>query len=336
MNDTINYVDEMNVLDLYSLLFGILLSILFVIGIIGNLSVCIVIFRNTSMHTSTNCYLFTLAICDILIILCELKAWIVATFGMTEEIFGRPLCLIEVFTAEIAIYCGLLIVTAVSVTRYLVICHPLRPHDMINDIAKTIKFIIIAWMFASCLAVPSAIRFVDHCNTERLEIIISDKYKFIASLWALILYLSLMIFIAILYILIGRELMRSNKSAHPNTVIDRENRKVIKMLVTVIIALFLCWTPLQVFKPIFYYLSMYTTSPQKLNDISAFVEIPSGLLFYCTSTTINPILYNMMSDKFREAFKKTICWRNEDRVTGRTATSKTECESISLGTKSCE
>ena len=34
----------------------------------------------------------------------------------------------------------------------------------------------------------------------------------------------------------------------------------------------------------------------------------SGVLFF-VSATINPILYNLMSKKYRQAFKDTLCWR---------------------------
>ena len=43
--------------------------ILFVTGVIGNVSTCIVIMRNSYMHTATNYYLFSLAISDVLTLL---------------------------------------------------------------------------------------------------------------------------------------------------------------------------------------------------------------------------------------------------------------------------
>lgn len=40
--------------------------IIFVTGVVGNLSTCVVIWRNTYMHTVTNYYLFNLAVSDLL------------------------------------------------------------------------------------------------------------------------------------------------------------------------------------------------------------------------------------------------------------------------------
>uniref|UniRef100_A0A182LZS0 G-protein coupled receptors family 1 profile domain-containing protein n=1 Tax=Anopheles culicifacies TaxID=139723 RepID=A0A182LZS0_9DIPT len=41
---------------------------IFVAGIVGNLSICIVIAKNKSMHTATNYYLFNLAVSDFLLL----------------------------------------------------------------------------------------------------------------------------------------------------------------------------------------------------------------------------------------------------------------------------
>lgn len=44
-------------------------ALIFVTGIVGNISVCIVIIRNSSMHTATNYYLFSLAISDLTLLI---------------------------------------------------------------------------------------------------------------------------------------------------------------------------------------------------------------------------------------------------------------------------
>lgn len=41
-------------------------SLIFILGCFGNLFTCIVIWRNSYMHTATNYYLFSLAISDLI------------------------------------------------------------------------------------------------------------------------------------------------------------------------------------------------------------------------------------------------------------------------------
>lgn len=53
--------------DIVSVVFlTIVYVIIFLTGVVGNLSTCIVIWRNTYMHTVTNYYLFNLAVSDVL------------------------------------------------------------------------------------------------------------------------------------------------------------------------------------------------------------------------------------------------------------------------------
>lgn len=44
----------------------VIYSLIFVSGLAGNLSTCIVIVQNPHMHTATNYYLFSLAVSDLL------------------------------------------------------------------------------------------------------------------------------------------------------------------------------------------------------------------------------------------------------------------------------
>lgn len=44
-------------------------SLIFLAGILGNVITCLVIYRNKSMHTATNYYLFNLAISDLTLLL---------------------------------------------------------------------------------------------------------------------------------------------------------------------------------------------------------------------------------------------------------------------------
>jgi hypothetical protein len=47
----------------------ILYALIFLTGMVGNVAVCTVIARNSSMHTATNYYLFSLALSDLTILL---------------------------------------------------------------------------------------------------------------------------------------------------------------------------------------------------------------------------------------------------------------------------
>lgn len=62
-------------------------------------------------------------------------------------------------------------------------------------------------------------------------------------------------------------------------------------------AFFLCWAPFHAQRLVAIYGSRY-------DHLTIYVVMTyvSGILYYM-STCINPLLYNLMSNKFREAFK---------------------------------
>ena len=65
---------------------------------------------------------------------------------------------------------------------------------------------------------------------------------------------------------------------------------------------FICWAP-------FYAQRLFSEYGQHLDSFQEIAELlfyVSGCLYYF-SATVNPILYNFISPRYREAFKKTLC-----------------------------
>lgn len=63
------------------------------------------------------------------------------------------------------------------------------------------------------------------------------------------------------------------------------------------VAFFLCWAPFHAQRLV----AIYGTMDEHLR-VYVVMTYVSGILYYL-STCINPLLYNLMSNKFREAFK---------------------------------
>lgn len=75
--------------------------------------------------------------------------------------------------------------------------------------------------------------------------------------------------------------------------------------VAVAVAFFLCWAPFHAQRLMAVYgLSLINIgiSRDAFNDYFRILDYTSGVLYFL-STCINPLLYNIMSHKFREAFK---------------------------------
>lgn len=142
-------------------------SLIFIVGLIGNISTCIVITRTKILHTATNYYLFSLSISDLLLLLSGLPQEMYSIWVRYPYIFGEAFCVIRGLAAETSANATVLTITAFTVERYVAICHPLRSHKL-SQLSRVIRIIISIWIVALALALPQAARFglVDEVSFE--------------------------------------------------------------------------------------------------------------------------------------------------------------------------
>lgn len=85
----------------------------------------------------------------------------------------------------------------------------------------------------------------------------------------------------------------------------------------------LCWAPFHTDRLVWSYINM---SSQKHIIIFEYVHIVSGVCFYLSSA-VNPILYNLMSTRFREMFSHITCYSKSWR--GRSSLQMTQRSTLS-------
>ncbi|XP_026482589.1 pyrokinin-1 receptor-like [Ctenocephalides felis] len=133
----------------------IIYGAILVVGSIGNVSTCVVIARNKSMHTATNYYLFSLAVSDLLLLMAGLPYEMYALWYKYPYLFGEAFCVMQGLAAETSANATVLTITAFTIERYVAICHPFLSHTM-SKLSRAVKYIIAIWLLALCLAIPQA------------------------------------------------------------------------------------------------------------------------------------------------------------------------------------
>ncbi|XP_053682180.1 pyrokinin-1 receptor isoform X2 [Sabethes cyaneus] len=299
----------------------IMYILIFVTGVIGNISTCIVIAKNKSMHTATNYYLFSLAVSDFFLLLSGVPQEMYFIWRKYPYIFGEAFCVARGVAAETAANATVLTITAFTIERYVAICHPFLSHTM-SKLSRAVRFIFAIWLVAIVSAVPQALQFgvtsqkgVDLCVVKR--VIIHHSFE----LSTFIFFFAPMTLITVLYALIGLKLRSSSLMQRDGTLQRRSNacpnnrqqgtsqgtRRVLKMLVAVVVAFFICWAPFHAQRLVYIYGVDEFNRPIHPLIFEYFIVTTyiSGVLYYL-STCINPLLYNIMSNKFRQAFKETL------------------------------
>ncbi|KAK3098002.1 hypothetical protein FSP39_015216 [Pinctada imbricata] len=296
-------------------------SLIFFTGTVGNICTCIVIVKNKYMHTATNFYLFSLAISDVLILLFGLPFEAYSIWEAYPYRFGEFFCIFKAFLTETTSYASIITITAFTIERYIAICFPLKSHR-ITDLRRSAKIIMFIWAFAAACALPYPIHtrtfyFLINPETDKP---VKDSFmcnipkhwhsrmRYMFQVSTFIFFVLPMTVIIVLYVLIvialrKTTLVRANSEDSTKSHSHNHSmRTVIRMLFAVVVAFFLCWAPFHVQR-------LYTLYENDWTEYS--LEIQSHLFYvsgvlYFVSSTVNPILYNVMSRRYRQAFKETI------------------------------
>lgn len=192
----------------------IIYVIIFLTGLVGNISTCIVISRNRSMHTTTNYYLYSLAISDLLLLISGLPQEIYSIWSRYPYVFGYTFCVLRGLFSETSANATVLTITAFTVERYVAICHPFLSHTM-TQLPRAVKLIIIIWIVAIGCAIPQALQFglrpmIYNRPETKICNVVSPIIDYSFEVSTFLFFLAPMTLITILYVMIGLRLRKSN------------------------------------------------------------------------------------------------------------------------------
>ncbi|XP_010733933.3 neuromedin-U receptor 2 [Larimichthys crocea] len=300
--------------------------LIFLTGLCGNLLTCAVIARHKKMRNPTNLYLVSLAASDLLMLL----------FGMPLEIydlwqnypfpFGESGCYFKTFLFETVCFASILNVTALSVERYIAVLHPLKTRYLsTNHHAK--RVISIVWVVSMICAIPNTSLHGIFYLPERMEesaicTVLKPLwiYNMVMQITTVCFYFVPMMVISVLYLVMGLHLGREKQQPNGNLGkncggntqrkinVNGRRRQVNKMLSIVVAVFGVCWAPFHIERLLWSSISQWT---DLMHNIYQYVHILSGILFYLSSA-VNPIIYSLLSTRFRECFRELVCSHVED------------------------
>ncbi|KAI4885489.1 hypothetical protein NFI96_033710, partial [Prochilodus magdalenae] len=304
--------------------------LIFLVGVVGNGLTCIVIGQHRVMRTPTNYYLFSLAMSDLLVLLLGLPLEIYELWSNYPFLLGTSGCYFKTCLFETVCLASVLNVTCLSAERYVAVVHPLRAKHVVTR-AHAKRVILALWLASFICALPNTSlhgvlvlpprfghSFPDSavCGLVRPAWI----YNLLVQVTALLFFLLPMLTISLLYLLIGLQLRRErltddkvwpgqSRIYTAQSVQQRaRHRQVTKMLVVLVIVFGICWAPFHIDRVMWSYIDNWTGEHLRVYE---FVHLVSGIFFYLSSV-VNPILYNLMSSRFRDMFREVACRKNRN------------------------
>uniref|UniRef100_A0A8C4NC08 Opioid receptor, delta 1a n=1 Tax=Eptatretus burgeri TaxID=7764 RepID=A0A8C4NC08_EPTBU len=276
--------------------------LMWVTGVIGNIVVIFILLKYTKMKTATNIYIFNLALADALVT--SPLPFQSAKLLLTSWPFGRMLCKIIIAIDYYNMFTSIFTVTAMSVDRYIAVCHPIRAmHYRTAAKAKLINVAI--WIASSAIGLPVMVLADTKEFNGSIACIVNfpspvvDSKKILNTCVFIFAFMGPVCVITACYgCMLSR--LRSVRLLSGSREKDRSMRRITRLVLTVVAVFIICWTPIQMFV-------LIETLVGVPNSSAVFTIRYICITLGYANSCLNPALYAFLDESFRHHFYKLFC-----------------------------
>uniref|UniRef100_A0A1I8IA20 Thyrotropin-releasing hormone receptor n=1 Tax=Macrostomum lignano TaxID=282301 RepID=A0A1I8IA20_9PLAT len=289
--------------------------LLLCIGVFGNILVIVVVATaRVRMLTPTNCYLVSLSLADLIALVVGV-ATMISELNVTRDrwvLCGIIGCKISVYLSYVGVNTSAFSITAFSVERFVAICYPITAQTACT-VKRAKRIIAGIWIFgllynspwfylATLLPKPVA---DTNVTIERCGHKLDRSSRAYMSLYLgdlALFYFIPLVLLSVLYSAIARVLFRSSSTCQGSEPLRTSNATRAlqsRIQASQHIQLLILWLPYR-------FMVVYNSFAPRTRRIASewYVAISRSLIF--VNSTINPIIYNAMSVKFRREFKRLL------------------------------
>ena len=282
--------------------------VLNVLSLSGNALVCISVYRNARLRTSTNLYVIALAFSDLLsaIFVTPLATGVLISGRWP---FGETVCQMHAFFSLFVVYVSPVTMCLTAINRYVRMCKSDQQYKRFFSQGKSCVVLASAWMFVACyILIPrftglQEFHFVPGyaaCLNKHLNKFSKMAHYILVVVLFFLLPLTVTIFS---YRKVSRKIREHNASVAKalqtwqgrNATLSTHEIRISRSLFIVVFAFMLCWLPAWAI----------TILNRLVGNIPRNVQL---LCAFCLtlSNTINPFIYAGMNPLFRREFTRTL------------------------------
>ncbi|XP_015175953.1 PREDICTED: gonadotropin-releasing hormone receptor [Polistes dominula] len=285
----------------------IVLAFLSIVSLIANLATIYSVIKNRRKRQSWSAIytlILHLSIADLLVTIFCIGGEAIWSYTV-QWIWGNISCKIFKFLQVFSLYLSTFILVLIGVDRFVAIRYPMKS---LNTTHRYLRFVAIAWILSTILALPQIVifhvargPFVEEfiqCVThgfytepwqEKLYVMLSIFFMFLLPLTILITtYVSTIIALsrsedAFKSELINNNLQRTNSDINRKKLINRAKTKSLQISILIVAAFIVWWTPYYTMMIIFIFLNPNKNLTKDLLNIIFF--------FGMTNSLVNPLIY---------------------------------------------
>ncbi|XP_068616716.1 chemokine-like receptor 1 [Brachionichthys hirsutus] len=293
--------------------------VIFLLGFCGNALVIWISGFKMKKTINTTWYL-SLAISDF--VFCAFLPFSIANMAMEDWVFGRFMCKFAPSVMFLNMFSSIFLLVIISVDRFVSVAFPVWAQNH-RTIRKASVIVVLAWLMAIALSVPSAV-FRDVGSHLGRTICFNNytssqhSHKIVALSRLLAGFIAPFVIIIICYSIIILKL-RTNRMT--------KSSKPFKVMTALIAAFFVCWLPYHVFV-------LLELSHQNYSHSVLSAGLKVGTSLAAANSVLNPVLYVFMGNDFKRKFKSSVLSKMENAMAdeGRT-TSRYLSRSSSVDTR---
>ncbi|KAJ7389156.1 hypothetical protein OS493_033242 [Desmophyllum pertusum] len=313
---------------------GSFLLVLNIFSLIGNVLVCLSVYRNPRLRISTNLYIIALAISDLLSAVFVMPLAEIILFSGKWP-FGETICQFHAFISLFVIYVSPATMSLTAINRYVRICRSTTSYKKIFSRRKSRFWLAFVWFFVACyIGIPrlanwQGFEFVPgyaQCSIKHH----GERAKLIHYLIVLTLFLVIPLFAtAFCYTKVLKMIRQHKMGIVPSLSQMRRNEaritvqeiKLSRSLFIVVFTFMSCWVPLWIIVILrrFFIIHM----PRNVELLCMF--------FLYISNTINPVIYSGMNSAFRSEFRRIITCKSSGLVNVQCSQRGNEQQGLELG-----
>ena len=281
-----------------------------VLSLTGNIMVCIAVYKNTRLRTTTNLYIIALAVSDLM------SGVFVMPFTMGVLIkgawvYGRVICNFQAYIGMFVVYVSPATMGLTAINRYMRICKSEQQYKRIFSPWKSRALLACVWILVACyIPVPKLTGLQDYVFVPGYAVCVpahlnqTGKVVHFAIVLCFFLITPLLI-TTFSYIRIAK-MIRQHNAAMSSTIhrgrtgssINVQELRLSKSLFVVVFAFMICWIPFWVVAALRGF-NIVTSMPRNIKLLSSFCIY--------LSHAINPFIYAGMNRTFRSEFRKIFC-----------------------------
>ena len=286
------------------------LIVLNVLALLGNILVCISVYRNARLRTTTNLYIIALAVSDLLsaIFVMPLSTGVLITGRWP---FGETLCQMSGFITVFVVYVSPVTMGLTALNRFVRICKIDQQYKRFFSQRKCRILLAAAWTLVALYLIVMTSRsglqefhfgkVYGLCQNVHLSKVGSIVHYFVVIGLFFILPLTVTMFsYRKVYKKIREHNMGAGQALHTqagHVAISSHEIQISRSLFVVVFAFMFCWLPLWVIN--------------LLNRFRVVANMPRNIALLGTfclslSNTINPFIYAGMNPVLRKEFRKIL------------------------------